>query len=77
VELIVQPNEVNEVSYMSPKAGADKTWVPNASFVTAVAGLGCGVGYYKYAALVRFNSTMLNGSDGGRDSAAVWPPQRK
>ena len=29
------------------------------------------------AALVRFNSTMLNGSDGGRDSAAVWPPQRK
>ena len=47
VELIVQPNEVNEVSYMSPKAGADKTWVPKASFVTAVAGLGCGVGYYK------------------------------
>jgi AhpD family alkylhydroperoxidase len=29
------------------------------------------------AALVRFNSTMLNGSDGGRDSAAVWPPQGK
>ena len=25
------------------------------------------------AALVRFNSTMLNGSDGGRE----WPPQRK
>jgi hypothetical protein len=39
--------QVNEVSYMSPKAGADKTWVPKASFVTAVAGLGCGVGYYK------------------------------
>src|SRR3974390_1836335 len=29
--------QVNEVSYMSPKAGADKTWVPKASFVTAVA----------------------------------------
>ena len=39
--------QVNEVSYMSPKAGADKTWVPKASFVTAVAGVGCGVGYYK------------------------------
>ena len=39
--------EVNEVSYMSPKAGADKTWVPKVSFVTAIAGLGCGVGYYK------------------------------
>jgi AhpD family alkylhydroperoxidase len=25
------------------------------------------------AALVRFNSTVLNGSDGGRE----WPPQRK
>jgi hypothetical protein len=39
--------QVNEVSYMSPKAGADKAWVPKASFATAVAGLGCGVGYYK------------------------------
>ena len=39
--------QVNEVGYMSPKAGADKTWVPKASLVTAVAGLGCGVGYYK------------------------------
>src|SRR5580693_10673266 len=39
--------QVNEVSYMSPKAGSDKAWVPKASFVTAVAGLGCGVGYYK------------------------------
>jgi hypothetical protein len=38
--------QVNEVSYMSPKAGADKTWVPKVSLVTAVAGLGCGVGYY-------------------------------
>ena len=24
------------------------------------------------AALVRFNSTMLNGSDGGRDAGTVW-----
>jgi hypothetical protein len=39
--------EVTEVSYMSPKAGGDKTWVPKVSLVTAVAGLGCGVGYYK------------------------------
>ena len=39
--------QVNEVSYNSPKAGADKAWVPKVSFVTAVAGLGCGVGYYK------------------------------
>jgi hypothetical protein len=39
--------QVNEVSYMSPKAGPDKTWVPKVSLVTAVAGLGCGVGYYK------------------------------
>jgi hypothetical protein len=39
--------QVNEVSYMSPKAGADTTWVPKVSLVTAVAGLGCGVGYYK------------------------------
>jgi len=39
--------QINEVSYMSPKAGADKAWVPKVSLVTAVAGLGCGVGYYK------------------------------
>jgi hypothetical protein len=39
--------QINEVSYMAPKPGADKTWVPKASLVTAVAGLGCGVGYYK------------------------------
>ena len=35
-----------EVTYKFPKAGADKTPVPKVSFVTAVAGLGCGVGYY-------------------------------
>ena len=39
--------QVNEVSYKFPKPGPDKTPVPKVSFVTAVAGLGCGVGYYK------------------------------
>jgi len=39
--------QVNEISFMSPKPGADKTWVPKVALVTAVAGLGCGVGYYK------------------------------
>jgi hypothetical protein len=43
----VPEGQIIEVSYMSPKPGADKTWVPKASLVTAVAGLGCGVGYYK------------------------------
>jgi signal transduction histidine kinase len=36
-----------EVSYMFPKPGADKTPAQKVSFVTAVDGLGCGVGYYK------------------------------
>ena len=39
--------QINEISFMSPKPGADKTWVPKVALVTAVAGLGCGVGYYK------------------------------
>ena len=39
--------QVNEVSYKFPKPGPDKTPVPKVAFVTAVAGLGCGVGYYK------------------------------
>ena len=39
--------QVNEVSYKFPKPGPDKTPVPKVGFVTAVAGLGCGVGYYK------------------------------
>jgi hypothetical protein len=39
--------KVNEVSYKFPKAGADKTPVPKVAFVGAVAGVGCGVGYYK------------------------------
>ena len=39
--------QINEVSYMFAKPGPDKTPVPKVSFVTAVAGVGCGVGYYK------------------------------
>jgi hypothetical protein len=39
--------KITEVSYNSPKPGADKAWVPKVSLVTAIAGLGCGVGYYK------------------------------
>jgi signal transduction histidine kinase len=39
--------QVNEVSYMFPKPGPDKTPVPKVSFVTRVGDLGCGVGYYK------------------------------
>jgi len=38
---------INEVTYEVPKPGPDKTPGLKASFVTAVAGLGCGVGYYK------------------------------
>jgi signal transduction histidine kinase len=39
--------QINEVTYKFPKPGSDKTPVDKVSFVTAVAGLGCGVGYYK------------------------------
>lgn len=39
--------QVNEVSYKIAKPGPDKTPVPKVSFVTAVSGLGCLVGYYK------------------------------
>jgi signal transduction histidine kinase len=39
--------EVNEVSYKFAKPGPDKTPVPKVSFISAAAGLGCGVGYYK------------------------------
>ena len=38
---------LSEVSYAFPKPGADKTPVPKVSFVTKVADLICGVGYYK------------------------------
>ncbi len=39
--------QVNEVSYKFARPGPDKTPVPKVAFVTAVDGLGCGVGYYK------------------------------
>ena len=39
--------QITEVSYMFPKAGADKTPVAKVSFVSAAGDLGCGVGYYK------------------------------
>jgi signal transduction histidine kinase len=39
--------QVGEVNYQFPKPGPDKTPAPKVSFVTAVADLGCGVGYYK------------------------------
>src|SRR5580658_2835323 len=38
--------QVNQVSYKFPKPGPDKTLVAKVTFVTAIAGLGCGVGYY-------------------------------
>ena len=40
-------NEALRPLLMFPKPGPDKTPRLKASFVTAVAGLGCGVGYYK------------------------------
>jgi hypothetical protein len=39
--------QIIEVSYMFVRPGPDKTPVPKVSFVTRVADLGCGVGYYK------------------------------
>jgi hypothetical protein len=39
--------QITEVSYMFVRPGPDKTPVPKVSFVTRVADLGCGVGYYK------------------------------
>jgi len=39
--------QITEISYMFPKAGADKTPVAKVSFVTRAGDLGCGVGYYK------------------------------
>jgi signal transduction histidine kinase len=41
-----QKDTVTEVSYMFPRPGTD-TPVEKISFVTKVADLGCGVGYYK------------------------------
>jgi hypothetical protein len=39
--------QVSEVGYMFPKPGSDPTPAANVSFITKVADLGCGVGYYK------------------------------
>jgi len=39
--------QFTEVSYMFPKPGTTAPAVPKVSFVTRVADLGCGVGYYK------------------------------
>jgi signal transduction histidine kinase len=39
--------QVNEVSYMFPRPGADQTLVPKVAFVARVGDLGCAVGYYK------------------------------
>jgi len=39
--------EITAVSYMFTRPGADNTPVPKVTFVTKVADLACGVGYYK------------------------------
>lgn len=39
--------QISEVSYMFGRPGAEQTLVPKVAFVTGVADLGCGVGYYK------------------------------
>ena len=39
--------QINQASYKFAKPGPDRTPVPKVSFVTAVVGLGCAVGYYK------------------------------
>jgi len=42
-----KPDAIAEVSYFWPRPGADTTPVEKISFVTRVADLICGVGYYK------------------------------
>jgi hypothetical protein len=39
--------QIKEITYEASKPGSDKNPGLKASFITAVAGLGCGVGYYK------------------------------
>jgi Cache domain len=39
--------KISEISYMFPRPGTDPTLFPKVSFVTGVADLGCGVGYFK------------------------------
>jgi len=38
--------QISEVHYQFARPGADETPVPKVSFVTRIADLGCGVGYY-------------------------------
>jgi hypothetical protein len=42
-----KPGQITEVSYRFPKPGTDPTLFTKVSFVTGVADLGCGVGYFK------------------------------
>ena len=39
--------KISEISYMFPRPGTDPTLFEKVSFVTAIADLGCGVGYFK------------------------------
>ena len=39
--------KITEISYMFPRPGTDPTLFEKVSFVTGVADLGCGVGYFK------------------------------
>jgi hypothetical protein len=39
--------KITEVSYMFPRPGTDPTLFEKVTFVTGVADLGCGVGYFK------------------------------
>jgi hypothetical protein len=39
--------KITEIGYMFPRPGADPTLFEKVSFVTGVADLGCGVGYFK------------------------------
>ena len=44
---VAAEDKIAEVAYMWPKPGTDTTPVAKVSYVTKVAGLVCGVGYYK------------------------------
>jgi signal transduction histidine kinase len=44
---VAQEDKVAEVDYLFPRPGTKEPAVPKASFVTKVADLVCGVGYYK------------------------------
>ena len=44
---LVKEGQIAEVSYAFARPGDDQIPAPKASFVTRIADLGCGVGYYK------------------------------